>query len=61
MKITNWDFGKNTMGLVWICRNKAKTTIPRHVLGIFEIFGGGKGTPNHKSRKKYLVNILLPQ
>jgi hypothetical protein len=40
-------------------KHREKSTIPRHFLGIFEIFRGGKGTPDHQSRKKfYLVNIL---
>jgi hypothetical protein len=61
MKIPNWDFGQIPKGLEWRCKNREKSTIPRHFWGIFEIFGGGKGTPDHKSGKIYLVNILPPQ
>jgi hypothetical protein len=60
MKISDWDFGKSQRVL---CRyeNRQKATIPKHFLGIFEIFEGGKGTQDHKSRKNYLVDILPPQ
>jgi hypothetical protein len=43
---------------VWRFSNKEKFTILRYVIRIFEIFGGGKRTPDHQSIKFYLVNIL---
>jgi len=44
---------------VWEYSNTKKSTILEHVLGIFEIFEGGKGTPNPQSRKIYLVDTVL--
>jgi hypothetical protein len=37
--------------------NRAKSTILDNFLGFFRIFRG-KGTPNGKSGKSYLLNIL---
>jgi hypothetical protein len=61
MKIPSWDFGQIPKGLEWRHKNREKTTIPGHFLGIFEIFGGGKGTPRSQIWKIYLLNILPPQ
>jgi hypothetical protein len=58
MKIPIWAPGKIQKGLVWGYSNREKSTILEHVLGIFEIFGGGKGTADHQSKKFYLVDIL---
>jgi hypothetical protein len=60
MKIPSWDSGKIQKGFEWRCQNRAKSTILGHFLGIFEIFRGGKGTPDHKTRKIYLLDILPP-
>jgi hypothetical protein len=57
---TQLGFWKNSKGLEWGCKNRPKSTILATLLGIFEIFGGGKGTPDHKSRKFYLLDILPP-
>jgi len=35
-----------------------KSTIPDHFLGIFEIFRGGKVTPDYKIGKFNLLDIL---
>jgi len=61
MKIPSWYFGTIPRILEWRHKNKSETTILGHFLGILEIIGGGKGTPDHKYGKKYLVDILPPQ
>jgi hypothetical protein len=38
--------------------NEAKSIIPEDASRIFEIFGEGKGTLDHQSRKNYFVDIL---
>jgi hypothetical protein len=58
MKIPSWDSGKIQKGWSGDAQNREKSTIPGHFLGIFEIFRGGKGTPDHQSKIFYLVNIL---
>jgi hypothetical protein len=54
-------FGQIPKGVEWRWKNKTKSTISSHFLGIFGIFRGGKGTPYHKSRKIILFNILPSQ
>jgi hypothetical protein len=58
MKITSWDFGIIMNDLEWRFQNKEKSTITDHVLWIFEIFIGGKGTLDRKYKKIHLLNIL---
>jgi len=45
--------------LEWRCRNWPKSTISGYILENFEIFKG-KGMPNHKYGKNYLLDILPP-
>jgi hypothetical protein len=52
MKIPTESFGLVPNSLEWRCKNRVKSVILKHFLGIFEIFGGGKGTPDHKYGKK---------
>jgi len=58
MKVSSLSLGKIKNGLEWIFQNMQKSSIPRYFLGIFEIFKGGKGTPDHRSRKLLLIDIL---
>jgi hypothetical protein len=57
MKKPSGAFGQIPKGLEWRCKNRPKSTILGDFLVIFEIFNGGKGTQDHKSGKKILVNI----
>jgi hypothetical protein len=51
MKITIWDPRKIQKELEWRCQNMEKSTILECFLGDFEIFRGGKETPDHQSKK----------
>jgi hypothetical protein len=57
-KIPSGAFGQIPRGLEWGCIEIGQNPL---FLGIFEIFRGGKGTSDHKSRKIILLNILPPQ
>jgi hypothetical protein len=61
MKKPNGYFGQIPKGLEWRCKTGQNPLFRGHFLGIFEIFRGGKGTPDHKYGKIYLLNILPPQ
>jgi hypothetical protein len=50
MKSTKY-FSQIPWGLDWRRRNKPKSTILGDFWGIYEIFKGGKGTPDHQSKK----------
>jgi len=59
MNIPRWEFFK--IQRVWNGDvETGKNPLFPHFWGIFKIFGGGKWTPDHKSRKKYSVDILPP-
>jgi hypothetical protein len=52
MKKPSGEFGQIPKGLPWRCKNRPKSTLPRDFLGIFGISKGGKGTLDHRTRKK---------
>jgi hypothetical protein len=53
MKILCEGIGWIPGRLDWRCQNREKSIVPRHILGIFEIFKGGKGTLDGKYGKFY--------
>jgi hypothetical protein len=58
MKILCDGIGHILRSLEWRCQNREKSTITNHLLGIFGIFKGGKGSLDGKYGKFYLINIL---